>query len=199
MKKIFYSLLLLVCSLKLLNAQSYIGGGQTNGVTVETSHQQQDSNWPAPANAINTINGSGNNFVLNEAVRFLMQATLGFEKQHVNDVVNSGIETWIDQQIQMLYNENAIWDKTYMFAGDDPTPSGSDFDSAWWDYTMKNKDLLRHRVALALSEIFVISTRVTDIGHRGHNAAAYYDMLAKNALGNFEDLLLDVSLSPVMG
>jgi len=179
-------------------AQAYIGSGQTNGITVETSHQQQDSNWSAPANAINTINGSGNDFERNEAVRFLMQATLGFEKQHVDDVVNAGVEAWIDQQIQMPYNANTIWDKTYEHS-ENEWSSRSDFDRAWWDYMMKNEDLLRHRVALALSEIFVISRRVFDIDFRGDSPAAYYDMLAKNALGNFEDLLLDVTLSPVMG
>jgi len=127
-----------------------------------------------------------------------MQATLGFEKQHVDDVVNEGFEAWINQQIQMPYNENTIWDKTYTQT-EQEWPSRSYFDRAWWDYMMKNEDLLRHRVAMAFSEIFVISRRVFEIDFRGDSPAAYYDMLAKNALGNFEDLLLDVTLSPVMG
>jgi len=156
--------LLICCTLKFLNAQSYIGGGQTNGVTVESSDQHNDPNWYSPANAINTIN-----------------------------VVNVGFEAWINQQIQIPYNENTIWDKTYSLT-EQEWPSRSYFDHAWWDYMMKNEDLLRHRVAMALSEIFVISRRVFNIDIHGDTPAAYYDMLAKNALGNFEDLLLDVTL-----
>ncbi len=214
MRKTIVILIILTTSTLKPKAQAYIGSGQTNGITVETSNQHQDPNWSARADAINTINGSGNDFERNEAVRFLMQATLGFEKQHVEDVLNFGFEGWIDQQIQMPYNEHTMWDKAQEVLDRhllDPCPDSNPdcfipdrppaifFDHAYWDYTMKNEDLLRHRVALTLSEIFVINKDNVRIGWFGDTPTAYYDVLAKNALGNFEDLLLDVTLSPVMG
>jgi len=179
-------------------AQSYIGSGQTDGITVETSHQEQDPSWSSAANALNTINGSGKDFERNEAARFLMTASLGFEKQHVEDVLSLGFEGWIDQQIQMPYNQDTFWDQTYIGIDPGSRPSASTFDAVWWNYTMTNNDLLRHRVAFALSEIFVININAIPF-QKGDTFASYYDILANNALGNFEDLLLGVSLSPVMG
>jgi len=197
-KYILYILLFAFTNIDTAITQSYIGGGQTIGVTVESSNQHQATNWAAPANAINTLNGSGKDFDLHEASRFLMEATLGFEKQHVNDVLNVGFEAWIDQQIQLPYDEDTMWDKTYVGIPADSRPSADVFDHSWWDYNMKNDDLLRHRVAFALSEIFVINIVAIPF-QKGGTFASFYDILAKNALGNFEDLLLDVTLSPVMG
>jgi uncharacterized protein (DUF1800 family) len=58
-------------------------------------------------------------------------------------------------------------------------------------------DQLRQRVAFALSEIFVVS----DVGSGiSTNAlAVYYDVLVRNAFGNFRDILEQVTLSPAMG
>jgi uncharacterized protein (DUF1800 family) len=61
-----------------------------------------------------------------------------------------------------------------------------------------NDDLLRQRIAFALSEIFVISFK-SELNRYGEGVASYYDMLAENAFGNFEDILTDVSLHPCMG
>jgi uncharacterized protein (DUF1800 family) len=63
---------------------------------------------------------------------------------------------------------------------------------------MKSEDLLRQKVALALSEIFVISIN-SGLSDQGYGLADYYDVLLKNSFGNFEDLLYDVSVHPCMG
>jgi len=199
MLRLFLSIVFLaVLCVKNATTQSYLGNGQSTGITVETSHQTQDPNWSGPANAINTLNGSGKDFDRHEAVRFLMEATLGFEKEHVDDVLDIGFEAWLDQQIQMTYGEDTFWDLTYVGIDPDSRPPSRAFDYAWWNYNMTNDDLLRHRVAFALSEIFVINTEAIPF-QKGGTFASYYDILAKNAFGNFEDLLLNVSLSPVMG
>jgi uncharacterized protein (DUF1800 family) len=69
----------------------------------------------------------------------------------------------------------------------------------WWRNAVQAPDQLRQRMAFALSEIFVIG--ISDDGVTGNNAqvAAYYDVLVKNALGNYRTLLEDVTLSPEMG
>jgi uncharacterized protein (DUF1800 family) len=64
---------------------------------------------------------------------------------------------------------------------------------------MEAPDPLRQRVALALSEIFVVSDNVGAIGDNPIGLANYYDMLLEHAFGNFGDLLYDVSLHPIMG
>jgi len=60
------------------------------------------------------------------------------------------------------------------------------------------EDQLRQRVALALSEIFVVSLNDT-CNPFGRGYASYMDMLQRNALGDFRQLLQDVTLHPIMG
>jgi uncharacterized protein (DUF1800 family) len=64
---------------------------------------------------------------------------------------------------------------------------------------MSSPDPLRQRMALALSEIFVISMSGLPVPWRGMAVAAYMDMLEANAFGNFRKLLDDVTLSCGMG
>ena len=73
----------------------------------------------------------------------------------------------------------------------------TDAHNAWW-YSTVQQDQLRQRVAFALSQIFVVSTN-GDVSHFPKGIASYYDMLARNAFGNFRQLLEDVTLHPMMG
>ena len=61
-----------------------------------------------------------------------------------------------------------------------------------------SNDLLRHRIAQALSEILVISENsILELDAEG--MATFYDLLYKHAFGNYKDLLTEVSLHPCMG
>ena len=64
---------------------------------------------------------------------------------------------------------------------------------------MEGPDPLRQRVALALSELFVVSDNFGAVGDNPVGLANYYDMLLDNSFGNYRDLLRDVSLHPIMG
>lgn len=55
---------------------------------------------------------------------------------------------------------------------------------------------LRHRVAWALSQIWVTSGITTQ---QSSHAIAYHKILANNAFGNYRELMDDVTLSPTMG
>jgi len=210
-KQIFLLLTLTVFVINNTMAQSYIGAGNNNGINVYTSDQHNDTDWQGQASAINTINGSGLDAKYMEASRFLAHATLGYEKQHIDNVLDIGIEDWIDNQIQMpvsevlpmLYTTWQMAKDTMVFYGENPDdfafrPNWVYFNYAWWEIIMKNEDLLRHRVAEALSQIFVVSKN-SDLSEYGDGLASYYDVLAKNALGNYKDLLTDVTLHPTMG
>ena len=69
---------------------------------------------------------------------------------------------------------------------------------AWWDIAVHGADQLRQRVAFALSEIMVVS-QFGPLSDKPDGLAAYYDLLVKNAFGNFRSLLEDVTRSPMMG
>lgn len=83
---------------------------------------------------------------------------------------------------------------------------------AWWHRTLsKNTDdsaqasfennaenLIRHRVAQALSEIVIVSD-ASNLELDAEGMASFYDLLYKHAFGSYSDLLADVSLHPCMG
>ncbi|MGK0273314.1 MAG: hypothetical protein ACI88H_003994, partial [Cocleimonas sp.] len=70
----------------------------------------------------------------------------------------------------------------------------------WWEAATKANDQLRQRIALALSEILVVSDS-DGLGLSQYHLAvtSYYDVLVKHAFGNYRDLLEDVALHPAMG
>lgn len=73
-------------------------------------------------------------------------------------------------------------------------------DGVWWTTVLQDEQILRHRAAYALSQIFVVSKKYSSINARNpQTLAAYYDILQQHAFGNFRDLLTDVTLSPSMG
>ena len=207
-------LLLFVCSSIPLCAQTYddyIGGGHNQNITVTTSSDFQPEGSEKIAAGANTLSISGLTGKLIDAGRFLAQATLGADRSTIDSVAKMDFEVWIDQQFALppTYVRpliQGIYDTTFqrfLAAGGDTLdypeiPTNTHFDYAWWQVNMTNDDLLRQRIAFALSEIFVISfdSRLDEFGE---GVASYYDMLIKNAFGNFKDILTDVSLHPCMG
>ena len=73
----------------------------------------------------------------------------------------------------------------------------SQFQESFWARAVTGDDQLRHRMALALSEIFVVSFQGSTITPR--IAASWYDMLSARAFGSFFDVLKAVTLHPAMG
>ena len=67
-----------------------------------------------------------------------------------------------------------------------------------WNQLMTAPDAMRKRTALALSEFFVISLNASEFTWRSHAVASWWDMLVRNAFGNFRQLLQDVTLHPAM-
>jgi len=64
---------------------------------------------------------------------------------------------------------------------------------------LSGSDQLRQRVAYALSQIFVISDNTATVSNGLEGSSSYYDMLLQNALGNFRQLLFEVTRHPMMG
>ncbi len=190
-------------------AQDYtetIGEGNYLDVTITTSSANAD------ATGEETLNGLGLLPNLNASSRFLAQATLGADYETIVATADKGFTTWLEEQLAMpvdftllgYCNELIQRHKDHLTAnGEDPSGfAGSWVNSyflySWWKYAMTEPDVLRARVALALSEIVVVSA-VPDFKTQPLGLASYYDLLVKHAFGNYRDLLYDVTLHPIMG
>jgi uncharacterized protein (DUF1800 family) len=129
-----------------------------------------------------------------QAARFLTQATFGPTLEEIEALGASGdYEGWLAQQraapvsleLPYLQQQNRVL-------------SQGDRVEAWWRVAIEGPDQLRQRVAFALSEIMVVSEQ-SILWETPEGLAYYYDVLAKNALGNFRQLLDEVTLTPEMG
>ena len=210
-RKLLFSMLTLGFLSGTLKAQVILGSDPTQEIKVTTSSNYTPQYWTLSATGEKTINKVGLEGPLMEASRFLSQATLGADLATIEQVANQGIEAWIDDQMtlpqsQTLDRLNEVFAEViewYLVNGGNPDevstrPYWTIFNYTWWENHMKNDDLLRQKVALALSEIFVISIE-SNLSDAGFGLADYYDILLKHSFGNFEDMLREISLHPCMG
>ena len=210
-RKLLFSLVAIGLLSIPVKAQVILGSDPVQDIKVSTSSSYTPQYWTLSASGDKTINKVGLEGPLMEASRFLSQSTLGADLETIQKVANQGIEAWIEEQIalpqsQMLDRLNEVYAEViewYLINGGDPAelsgrPYWTIFNYTWWENHMKEQDLLRQKVALALSEIFVISVE-SSLSDAGYGLADYYDVLLKNSFGNFEELLLDVTLHPCMG
>ena len=141
----------------------------------------------------------------NRASRFLNQATLGANYPTVTQVADMGEANWLENQFEQPvgyifpYTEHLLQQQEQL--GEEQEPFGSPVKfhmHGWWTQIMTSPDLVRQRVAVALSEIFVISSNVETLGESPYAFTSYYDTLLKHSFGNYRDLLRDISLNPSM-
>lgn len=129
-----------------------------------------------------------------EASRFLTQATFGPTTKSIEKLKElQTYEAWVDNQFEKPIS--LVAPKLQALEVDDLR--NKHMQAAWWSNVIKNDDQLRQRMAYALSEIFVTGY-TSGFGNLEVQREQYYDLLAKNAFGNFRDLLSDVSLNPIM-
>ncbi|MFH0129772.1 DUF1800 family protein [Variovorax sp. VaC1] len=128
-----------------------------------------------------------------EAARFLLQAQFSASDSDIADVRAKGYLPWLGAQFGAPRAPTA-------WAWMSPrTGIPTEVDAMIWRQLMTSADPLRKRLALALSEIFVVSA--TEIGSSWPviMMAQYWDMLVAGVTGNFRQLLEDVTLNPAMG
>jgi len=132
-----------------------------------------------------------------EAGRLLTQATFGVTDASISEVQSQGINGWITAQLalpQPGLSHQAFVDGALAANG---AVNANNFYQTWWKQAISEPDQLRQRITFALSQIFVISLADPAVDTRG--AASWYDMLQRNAFGNFRTLLEEVTLHPMMG
>lgn len=133
-----------------------------------------------------------------EAARLLTQATFGVTEAGIAQAQDQRINGWITTQIALplpTLSHQAYVDA--VAAANQGNFDSNTFYQSWWRQAITEPGQLRQRTAFALSQIFVISLNDPTVDARG--VASYYDMLQRNAFGNFRTLLEDVTLHPMMG
>jgi uncharacterized protein (DUF1800 family) len=175
-----------------------IGFGEYSGVMATTSSSSNSK-------PENTLNQDGYLPNLNAASRFLGQATLGYNYEDIQATSIMGIEDWIDAEFTKpipftLKNKVKAY-HNFVKTATNNTAAGQSYrfwSYAWWQYHMASDDALRQRVALALSELFVISDKST-FGGNSYALSSYYDVLLSNAFNNYKDIMTGVTFHPSMG
>ncbi len=158
--------------------------------------------------------GTGGAISRQQASRFLMQTTFGPTTTDIETVQALGYSAWITQQINTAptlhstyirsifndllshrqvtgYNRGGTSDSPFLF--------GNNMMTTFARAAIQGEDQLRQRVAFALSQIMVVSRRDANLENRCLGVADYYDIFVKNAFGNYQDILMQVTLHPAMG
>ncbi|MEO6081264.1 MAG: DUF1800 family protein [Steroidobacteraceae bacterium] len=142
-----------------------------------------------------------------DSFRFLNQATFGATETEAARLIALGDSSnswsrWIDAE---LTKPASLLLPAVEAAYPNPVPSGFNIASLnaprvekWFGNVLAGGDLLRQRVAWALSQIFVVS-QVGALQNLPNATADFYDMLARDAFGDYRKLLEDVTLHPAMG
>jgi uncharacterized protein (DUF1800 family) len=205
-KRIFITVVLSFAIHFIYAQQSlFFGKGNTNGVNVSSGN--------GGTTATRTISSLGFLPNQNASSRFLSQATLGANYAEIQKVSTQGIEKWLDDQLEL---PNAFKIETYLHSLHqsivdsltikNPTEtftlanvglSDWHFDISWFQGSMTAPDLLRWRVGLALSEIFVTS-RISSFDSNPYALANYYDLLMDNSYGNYRTLIDKITYHPAM-
>jgi uncharacterized protein (DUF1800 family) len=142
------------------------------------------------------------------AGRFLSQATFGATDALIAQVQSQGYDAFLNDQFAAPMSSHLAFVDAAFAALPTPSPSPSATpnqptvtmtNDAWWTRAVAGPDQLRQRVAFALSEVLVVSLNGSELGNRPYSLPAYYDVLVRDAFGNYRQLLEDITLNPAMG
>lgn len=139
-----------------------------------------------------------------QAVRFLLQAQFSASEAEVADLRAKGYATWLNEQFAAPISVTGFeWLNQRGYAT--ISSSTNYFDASYpgdymiWHQLLTSSDGVRKRLALALSEFFVVSLEGLTFPWRSHAIAAWWDLLVAHAAGNFRQLLEAVTLNAAMG
>jgi uncharacterized protein (DUF1800 family) len=184
--------------------QRFVSDATVQAKVAAAGYTDQGIAWCAPISSDDAMA---------DAVRLMRQATFGPRPADVQHAASIGAAAWIDEQLAMAPTQYPVY--PYMPANrpdtcvDDRTqPVRPDSFCARDNYTLfplqvrffanavAGPDQLRQRVAFALSQIMVASGLDNS---RNYAMRHFQQLFVDKAFGSFHDLLLAVTLSPVMG
>lgn len=130
-----------------------------------------------------------------EASRFLARASFGGSKSDIASLNGDDAADWLARE----FSKSASLTMPALLAeprNADGNLQNQRVNELYWDHIITANDQVRQRMAFALSQILVYS----DAADSDQITRAYYqDILIRNALGNYRDLLEEVTYSPAMG
>jgi uncharacterized protein (DUF1800 family) len=156
----------------------------------------------APADQVDLAAGTSRTELIAEIVRFLLQAQFNAPDADIDTIRVQGYDAWLTQQFNAPMSQGGY---DWLVSSGNTDPFKGEFffnytsDSMAWQQLFSSPDQMRKRLALALSEMFVVSVNAFDAFWPGCFTGAYWDLLVKNAFGNFRAMLEDITLSPAMG
>jgi uncharacterized protein (DUF1800 family) len=144
-----------------------------------------------------------------DAVRFLAQATFGPAPADIEHLRSIGYQGWFNEQFAATASTQTQYLDWFLLAFPDDYLSDDTRLEIWTINSAGTPDpsrggalpvdQLRQRVAFALSEIFVVSNSNGTLAYEPWALTSFYDMLVRDAFGNYRTLLEDVSKHPAMG
>ena len=146
---------------------------------------------------------------LHAASRFASRASLGMNYDQIRALSIKGHDSWLEEQFSLPveYHDELVADliqRTKDGEFDEATQPDPDVlpfvfrRYVWWHRALTSDDVLRQRIAFALSEIFVVS-EVGGLGDTERALPNFYDVLLAGAFDNYRNLLRAVTLHPSMG
>lgn len=133
----------------------------------------------------------------NSASQFLTLASFGPTHTEIENLVYSDPSAWYRGQLNRtptLHLSGLLASGAENFVGDDRASRDS-----FWNVAASSDDQLRQRMAYALSQILVVSeSGSSPLSGLPLTMGHYMDILTRNALGNYRDLLDEVTYSPAM-
>ncbi|MCE1191809.1 MAG: DUF1800 domain-containing protein [Acidovorax sp.] len=139
-----------------------------------------------------------------EAARFLLQAQFSATPAEIAALRSTTYADWLEAQFNAPLSQSG-WQWLNERGYADVNKDTGFYDNSYpgdymiWHQLLQSPDGLRKRVALALSEICVVSLSGLDFNWRSHAIAWYWDQLVFQAFGNYRSLLQDVTLNAAMG
>ena len=137
------------------------------------------------------------------SARAALHASLGVTEKDIEVIEQGGIGRWLDGHLS-LENENSA-SQFFATRGIDEIDANLYFqrdylfDHMVWADLLSGGNRVRKRMALALSEIFVVSVNRLNISWPSQAVGAYWDLLNQHAFGQFRNLLEAITLNPAMG
>ena len=177
-------------------ALSACGGGGGSSSPPPSSGTPNPSPAPPPPPVAKAANDA-------EAARFLLQAQFSAADADLTTLKNDGYLAWLNARYtEPLGQTGVAWldsrghnsitsEQRYFW------PQFGDF--MIWNQLLAGPDQMRKRIALALSEFFVVSLSPIDGFYPPYVIGAYWDALTANAFGNFRTLLERITLNAGMG
>jgi uncharacterized protein (DUF1800 family) len=138
-----------------------------------------------------------------DAARFLLQAQLSASDADIATLKSVGYAAYLQSQFDAPLGQTMwAWLEQRGYGVGDANNYFFSFypaDFGLWNQLFTAPDSLRKRLALALSEFFVVSITGSEFTWRSHAIAQFWDTLVKGAFGNLRDVLEEVTLNPAMG